>query len=297
MIWIGSVVVIAALGLLFYAVWPRRDIRLSIAPRQVGVGDYRQNQLSGSSIERLLGPVWESISQRAFRATPEGLSDKFSKKLVIGGLSETWRIEVILAVKFIAAIFLFIFGIIFLPLETFTNKLLLAIGLGALGFFAPDAVINRKAEERQNLIRATLPETLDQLTVVVEAGLGFDSALRKVVSSSEGPLIDEFARAIRAMRLGLQRGDALEQIGERTEVPEVRQFVAAMRQADTLGVPIAQVLRTQSEHMRKLQKLEAEEAALKLPVKMTFPMVFCMLPALFVIILGPIVIRQLAGGA
>ncbi len=296
MIWIGSSIVIAALGLLFYAVWPRRDISFSIQPRQAGVGDFRQNQLSGSSIERLLRPVWEGLYQRAFRATPEGLSQKFSKKLVIAGLSESWRIEAILVAKFVGAIFLFVFALLFLPIETLTNRLLLSVGVGAIGFVAPDAVINRKAEERQDAIRSSLPETLDQLTVVVEAGLGFDSALRKLVSSSEGPLVDEFARSIRAMRLGLQRGDALEQIGERTEVPEVRQFVAAMRQADTLGVPIAKVLRTQSEHMRKLQKLEAEEAALKLPVKMTFPMVFCMLPALFVIILGPIAIRQLAGG-
>ena len=263
-------------------------------PREFELGDFRQSQISASKIDRLIAPIWETVYSKAASATPSGLTDNFSKKLVIAGMQDT-RIETILATKFLAAIVGFIGGLILLPIETFLNRFLLAIVVGVVGFVLPDATINRKAEDRQKLILSTLPEVLDQLTVIVEAGLGFDSALRKVVASSQGPLIDEFARAIRAMRLGLKRGDALEQIGIRTDVPEVKQFVAAMRQADALGVPIAQVLRTQSEHMRELQKLKSEEAALKLPVKMTFPMVFCMLPALFLIILGPIVVRAVSG--
>lgn len=294
MVLVGSVIVIAGLGLLFYAVWPRQGIRLSSKPREFELGDFRQSQISASKVDRLVTPVFEKFYEKAVGATPAGLTDKFRKKLVIAGMQDT-KIETILGMKFIASVIGFLGAIALLPIENLLNRFLLSLVAGFIGFIVPDTIVSRKAEERQNEIRSTLPEVLDQLTVVVEAGLGFDSALRKVVSSSSGPLIDEFARAIRAMRLGLKRSDALEQIGQRTEVPEVRQFVAAMRQADSLGVPIAQVLRTQSEHMRELQKLASEEAALKLPVKMTFPMVFCMLPALFVIILGPVAVRALSG--
>ena len=142
-------------------------------------------------------------------------------------------------------------------------------------------------------MRRTLPDTLDTLTVSVEAGLGFDAALAQVTRYGRGPLAGEFARVLQEMQIGRSRVDALRALAQRTNVTELKSFCAIVVQATELGVPIANVMREQSREMRIRRRQHAEELAQKIPVKILFPLIFCLFPALFIVVLGPGMIRIL----
>ena len=159
------------------------------------------------------------------------------------------------------------------------------------GIWLPDIVLQRIIDARRTAIRRSLPDVLDLLVVSVEAGVGFDGAMQKVVEKSAGPLPDELARVLEQIRLGKSRAEALRETGQRTEVSDLISFVAAVQQAETLGVSIAKVLRVQADAARERRSQRAREAAAKLPVKLLFPLVFFIFPALFVVILGPGAIR------
>jgi tight adherence protein C len=162
-----------------------------------------------------------------------------------------------------------------------------------VGFFAPDVVLYDISERRQDRIRRTLPDILDVLTVSVEAGLGFDAALAQITRYGRGPLAGEFARVLQEMQIGRSRVEALRALGQRTSVTELRSFCAIVVQASELGVPIANVLREQAAQMRIRRRQRAEELAQKVPVKILFPLIFCLFPALFIVVLGPGVINIL----
>jgi tight adherence protein C len=151
----------------------------------------------------------------------------------------------------------------------------------------PQTRLKRTVNERETLIRRQFPDILDLLVVCVEAGLGFSSGLSRTVASVPGELADEFGVALGEMRAGATRADALENLAQRVQIPEMRSFVTALRQADKFGVPIATVLRAQAEDMRIRRRQQAQEKAMKAPVKMLIPMVFCIFPPLFIIVIGP----------
>jgi tight adherence protein C len=183
-------------------------------------------------------------------------------------------------------VFVFVFVVNVTP---FTGKMQFAVGglLMAVLLIGPDSVINRKVEERQHQIQRSLPDVLDLLTISVEAGLGFEQALDRVIHAVPGPLSDEFSRMLGETRAGAARADAMRAMDERCNTPELRSFVLAIIQADTFGVSIGRVLRAQAEEMRIKRRQLAQERAQKAPVKMLLPMVFCIFPALFLVILGP----------
>jgi len=210
-------------------------------------------------------------------------------RLELAGSPLRWDVERVLAFKVLGLVAGLALGI--------TVPLLAGAGVAVitgvtviftpLGYFAPDIVLYQLAYTRNERIRRDLPDSMDLLTISVEAGLPFDSALSQVARNTKGALADELFRVLQEMQIGLSRIDALRGVAERTNVPELRGFVTAMVQADSFGIPIANVLRVQSREMRVKRSQRAEELAQKVPVKILFPLIFCILPALFIVVMGP----------
>jgi tight adherence protein C len=169
--------------------------------------------------------------------------------------------------------------------------MVMAVGAPVIGWFAPDGLLGGRADRRQKAIRQALPDTLDQVTISVEAGLGFEAALARTARSGEGPLAEELLRTLQDVQAGMSRAEAMKRLVDRTDVDELRHFVLAIVQAESYGVPIAQVLRVQSHELRVKRRQQAEERAQKLPVKILFPVVLCILPTMFIVLLGPAAIR------
>lgn len=176
------------------------------------------------------------------------------------------------------------------PTASFTTKLLVPLLAALLGFFLPLLWLRTKINKRKREIIKSLPDAMDLLTITVEAGMGFDGALQKVAEKWDNELSRAFGKLVQEMRLGVIRREALRNMSNNMDVPDVTSFVAAIIQADQLGVSIAKILRVQSEQMRTKRRQRAEEAANKAPIKMLFPLVFLIFPALFVVLLGPAVL-------
>jgi tight adherence protein C len=179
----------------------------------------------------------------------------------------------------------------------FAIALLFGVGGAAIGYIAPEFWLGRKMRARSFGMVLQLPDALDLLTISVEAGLGFDAALAKVVEKMEGPLVDEFRQALAEVRMGRPRREALRDVATRADAQPITNFIGAIVQAEQLGVPIAKVLQIQSNQLRIERRQRAEEAAAKAPVKMLFPMVGCIFPTIFIVILGPAVVTVMGGGA
>ena len=174
--------------------------------------------------------------------------------------------------------------------DRLAHKIVIAI-LTATGYFLPDVVVSRTAEQRQKGISRALADTMDLLTISVEAGLGFDAALAQVVEHVPGPLSEEISRMLQEIQLGKPRADAFRAVAERSSVDELNSFVLSVIQADVFGLSISAVLRAQAKDLRVRRRQKAEERALKVPVKLLFPMIFCILPLIMIVVAGPAVIK------
>jgi tight adherence protein C len=232
-------------------------------------------------------PGW--VRGLAVRLSPAGITSTLQRRLDLAGNPARWTPDRILAVKGLGLLALGGLGGLYgLPS---LGLLFLCAGLGGgAGFFLPDVLLYNAGLKRQARIQALLPDALDMLTVCVEAGLGFDAALSQVARNTDGPLAAEFARALQEMQIGTSRSQALRAMVARTTVSELRAFVSALVQAGDLGISVAAVLREQAREMRLRRRQRAEEKAQKVPVKILFPLIFCLFPALFVFIIGPGVI-------
>jgi tight adherence protein C len=181
-----------------------------------------------------------------------------------------------------------------------TRTLGVLVALGALGALAPSVYVKHHRQERVESIEKELPDVLDVLAISVEAGVGLEGAMQAVTERFSSPLADELGHTLSEMELGLSRREALQNLRGRTDIGDLNGFILALLQADALGMPMARVLKTQAEEMRRRRRGKVREAAAKLPVKLVFPLVLFILPALFVVILGPAVIaigQNLMGGA
>jgi tight adherence protein C len=236
--------------------------------------------------DRLISPFIGRLRALALRLTPEDRARRLQRNLDLAGNPTGWDAERILGYKGLGLIGLGLLGAL-LGAKSLATLLLFTAVAGAFGFFLPDILVYNAGLHRQEKIQKTLPDALDMLTICVEAGLGFDAALAQVARNTDGPLAGEFFRVLQEIQIGKSRMQAFRALVDRTTVAELRNFVAALSQADSLGIPIANVLREQSGEMRLKRKQRAEEKAQKVPVKIVFPLILCIFPALFVIVIGP----------
>ena len=252
-------------------------------------------ELQAPFLERTLRPLAAGLSGRMSRVASSSFQEKAEKRLALAGNPGNLRVADWLGIKAVAAIigavlFVFLFGVVgVLGLPPLLRVLMGAVGL-MFGYTIPEFWLGGRVRKRQHLILLQIPDCLDLLTISVRAGLGFDAALAKVVEKLEGPLVDEFRRALAEVRVGKARRDALRDIVPRTEVVPLTNFIGAIIQAEQLGVSISKVLQVQSEQLRIERRQRAEEMAAKAPIKMLFPLVGCIFPSLFIIILGPAII-------
>ncbi|HEV8116242.1 MAG TPA: type II secretion system F family protein [Acidimicrobiales bacterium] len=259
----------------------------------VGEANLRQLVLSQSRSERILQPLSGVLARATRRLSPSGVVVSLERRLEVAG--SAWPLEGVLAVKLVLGTALLVLGLAWAVAAGSALSFLGAVIAPAIGYFGPDTVLARRARARQLAISNQLPDTLDQLTICVEAGLGFDAALARTARTGRGPLAQELARLLQDLRVGVPRVEALNGMLERTDVPELRQFVHVIIQAESYGVPISKVLRTQAAEQREKRRFRAEERAMKLPVKVIFPMVFCILPTLFIVVLAPAFLNISAG--
>lgn len=267
------------------------------------VENVRDQELLAPISERALLPAVGALTSLGRRFTPVGYVDNIRQKKIYAGDGSADSVDRFLAVRVITiALSPVAFYIMYIWNPMGTDGMSQFLGFALLSFAllaGPDASLSRKVDERMHELRVTLPDVLDLLTISVEAGLGFEQALDRVINAVPGALSDEFARMLGEVRAGSTRADAMRALEQRTNVPEVRSFVLAILQADTFGVSIGRVLRAQSEEMRIKRRQLAQERAQKAPVKMLIPMVFCIFPALFVVVIGPAIINiknAFAGG-
>jgi tight adherence protein C len=286
----------AAVGLVVFALASQADERAVVRSslRQLEgyeVENVRDQELLNPLKERAVIPAMRNLTELGRRFTPTGYVDKVRLKFVYAGEPSADAVDRFLATQVLGvAIAVVVSLFAFVALDGLIKWAVIAFAL-LLGAAGPSATLNRKVADRQHQLRIKLPDILDLLTISVEAGLGFEQALDRTVAAVPGPLSEEFARMLGEVRAGSSRADAMRALEARCNVPEVRSFVLAILQADTFGVSIGRVLRAQADEMRIRRRQLAQERAQKAPVKMLIPMVFCIFPALFIIVLGPAVIN------
>jgi tight adherence protein C len=255
--------------------------------------DLRNRELARPARERLLKPFYNAALSVARRYTPAGARDAIRRKLIMAGSPFGWDAERVLVAKVACLVGGILLGLAFVAVFDFAwpLRLLGFVAIGLLGYWLPNIVLTNAVQRRQQQIRNALADSIDLLTICVEAGLGFDAALAHVSKNTSGPLADEFYRTLQEVQLGRSRNEAMRNLADRSNVSELRAFVLAMVQADIFGVSVANVLRVQAKDMRIKRRQLAEERAMKVPIKVLFPVLFCIFPALFVVILGPAVMR------
>jgi tight adherence protein C len=225
------------------------------------------------------------------RLTPGSSVRRLDRMLSRAGRPPAWPLERVLAAKLILPPLVAALSLYYIQ-RAAPGPLPVLVGVVAtvVSYFLPDLLLHSRGQERSNKITLELPDTLDQMTIAVEAGLGFDSAMARAGKNGKGPLAEEMVRTLQDIQVGQSRRQAFDSLGTRTDVPDLRKFVRAIVQADKYGVAVADVLRTQAAEMRMKRRQRAEERAMQIPVKVIFPLMLCILPVLFIVLLGPAVL-------
>jgi tight adherence protein C len=294
MLMVGIAGIGTALGLVLFAVLSQAEEKAVIRASLRQLDDYevesvRDKELLVPLRERAIAPILAGLTGMGRRFTPAGYVEQSRQKLITAGTGDQASLDRFLAIRVVtvvAAPIMTLLAYAYAPVDGI-GQLALAGLVGFALIAGPDATLNRKVEERMTELRRKLPDVMDLLVISVEAGLGFEQALDRTTAAVPGALTEEFSRMLGEIRAGSSRAEALRALDARTNVPEIRSFVLAILQADTFGVSIGRVLRAQAEEMRIKRRQLAQEKAQKAPVKMLIPMVFCIFPALFVVILGP----------
>lgn len=224
------------------------------------------------------------------KVTPKGYTAWLDKQLAGAGRPKDWPLGRVLMVKPLLALAGAMSGIFMVAGSPTATTVLLMVGMTALAYFVPDILLRNHAQKRREAIKLELPDALDQMLISVQAGLGFETAMARAGQNGKGPLAEELIRTLQDIQVGRSRKDAYLAMSQRVDVPDLRSFVRAVVQADAYGIAIAQVLNAQAKDMRVKRRQRAEEHAMKMPVKMLFPLIFSILPTLFIVVLGPTVL-------
>jgi tight adherence protein C len=279
-------------GAIFYATEiasvPARE-RRKLIERASKYGEARKFSVGIETVrfrERVVGPLAARISRLVLRINPKQTVEGVSRQLLAAGMRRVSP-HAFIATRALLGIGGAVFGLVVGGAASPGLGMFFALGAGALGYVAPGIVLNSRARRRQSQIVAELPDALDLLSVSVEAGMGFDGAVAKLVQYMEGPLIDEFNLALGEMRIGESRVEALKKMADRVDAHELSAFVRALVQADQLGTSLGRMLRVQATDTRLKRQMAAEEKAMKAPIKMLFPTAGFIFPSMFIIILGP----------
>ena len=268
---------------------PARERRTSVRrAAQYGAFKSALGQAQRPFRERVLVPLGERLAKWTLKLHPKTTIEGVSTRLLAAGLGRSISPTAFLAFKSGLAIVGVFLGILFGgALASAGGVLFCSVAFAGIGFIAPDFVVSAKARSRKDSIRAELPDALDLMAVSVEAGMGFDGAISKLTEHMDGPLADEFALTLSEIRIGEARPDALKKLAARTDTPELNSFVRSIIQADQLGISLGRILRVQATDSRLKRQAAAEEKAMKAPIKMLFPTVLFIFPAMFLVILGP----------
>jgi len=250
-------------------------------------------ELSQPFVDRVLVPLVEGLARLARRFTPQESLENTRHNLELAGTPYGWSAVQFMGFRFLAVILFAGLGVLIVVFSSISvpRRVLLLAGFGVGGYYLPTLWLKSRTSRRQREIRRSMPDALDLLTICVEAGLSFDGAMARVVEKWDNELSREFMRVLQEIQLGKLRRDALRSMSNRIEIPEVSTFIAAIVQAEELGVSIAKVLRIQAEEMRRRRRQRAEELARQAPIKMLPAIAFLIFPAIFVVLLGPAVIR------
>ncbi len=291
---LGMALVAGAIVLAFLAVDARHTSRgvdrsVELLTTVTASKETAANDDDRTFAERVLEPLQQRALAVGRRLSGSGSAERLRRRLDLAGNPRDWNYDRVVSVKVIGALALLAVGIS-LAVATKAGPALAVLLIGGgllLGFFLPNLYLYQSAYARAERLERELPDAIDLLTISVESGLGFDAACQQVARHTTGPLAEEFSRMLREMQIGQTRSAALRSMAERTSVTDVRSFVTAMVQADAFGIPIGQVLRVQANEMRVRRRQRAEEKAQQVPVKITFPLIFCILPCLFITVMGP----------
>ena len=287
-VWLAALFVVVGVAVALWALKPAPDmVTIGVDPEDVAPSS-RAIELERSAGERIFGPAASAIYRVVHRYTPAGVLEATGKQLRVADLDRRWTPEIIVGMQVIGGIVGTLLAFAYVS-NSGANRTSLMVGalLIVIPAMLPNAKVKRMADDRRKKITNELPDVLDQLKVTVEAGMSFDGALLRAGQEGRGLLTTEMLKAVNDMQLGLSRGEALQAMADRTDVPDLRQFVSAVRQAEKHGFPLANILKLQALELRDRRRARAEERAMQVPVKITFPLVFCILPALFIVILGP----------
>jgi len=287
---LAAAFVFATVFLLVMASFWRSDdlMRARVASLRAGARQEDLPDLARPFAERVLSPALDAIAERILAILPQHLLAGVRRKLILAG--EPMNLGGFLTVMVLSGGLFLVLGSALMVAAGggFQAKQLLMLATtGAVGLVLPYLWLVNRVRRRQAIITKSLPDSFDLVTTCVEAGLGLDAALARVAEKVQGPFAEELSRTLREVGMGRMRREALQELAERTGVPDLLAFVNAVTQAEQMGTGIGQVLRVQSEQMRMRRRQRAEEIAHQAPVKMVFPLVLCILPTLFLIILGP----------
>ncbi|MBS7549567.1 type II secretion system F family protein [Dietzia massiliensis] len=286
-------VLTSSVFLLAFAVFSGRDtVRArTVANLRRGIDDGFASQVDLTGVDD--DDSRSRLYEVARRLTPVGTVRRLEKLSIRAGRPRGWSIQRLVVAKIVVPLIVVLLGLALLRTNPEPLLLILTLGTAVVCYFLPELLLQSRGQERNDEIALELADTLDQMTIAVEAGLGFDAAMARAGRNGTGPLAQELIRTLQEIQVGQLRRTAYEQLALRTDVPDLRRFIRAIIQADAYGISVADVLRTQASEMRLKRRQRAEEKAQQVPVKVIFPLLVCILPVLFIVLLGPTVINMM----